>query len=61
MKRGTLSIVFSEGAERVMPEMGELVDCIAPVDIMIYQCPRILRLSLMFLTCSFDPDGNTNS
>ena len=59
-----LSIVFSEGAERVMPEMGESVDCIAPVDVMIYQCPRILRLSLILahrLTCSFNPDRYTNS
>ena len=36
MKRGMLSMVFSEGAERVMPEMGELVDSIAPVDVMVY-------------------------
>ena len=36
MKRGMLSIVFSEGAERVMLEMGELVDSIAPVDFMVF-------------------------
>ena len=36
MKRGMLSIVFSEGAERVMLEVTELVDIIAPVDIKMY-------------------------
>lgn len=36
MKRGMLSIVFSEGAERVMPEVGGSVDSIAPVDVVIY-------------------------
>ena len=36
MKRGMLSIVFSEGAERVILEEGELVDSIAPVDVVIY-------------------------
>ena len=33
MKRGMLRIVFSEGAEHVMPEMGDSVDRIAPVDV----------------------------
>ncbi len=36
MKRGMLSIVFSEGAERVMLEIGESVDSIAPVDVVMY-------------------------
>ena len=35
MKRGMLSMVFSEGAERVMPEMGESEDAIAPMDVMM--------------------------
>ena len=36
MKRGMLSMVFNDGAERVILEEGELVDSIAPVDIVIY-------------------------
>ena len=36
MKRGMLSIVFSEGAERVMPEVKGLVDSKAPMDIIVY-------------------------
>ena len=36
MKRGMLSIVFSEGAERVMLEIGESVDRIAPADVVMY-------------------------
>ena len=33
MKRGILSIVFSAGAERVMPEVGDSVDRMRPVDV----------------------------
>ena len=36
MKRGMLSMVFNDGAERVMLEEGESVDSIAPVDVVTY-------------------------
>lgn len=63
MKRGMLSIVFSDGAERVMLEEGESVDSIAPLDVIILVYGD-LEPELYFstrLTCSFDPDRNTNS
>lgn len=36
MKRGMLSIVFSEGAEGVILEVGDSVDSIAPVVVKMY-------------------------
>ena len=36
MKRGMLSMVFSEGAERVTPKVKGLVDSIAPVEFMVF-------------------------